>query len=876
MSTFTTTVPATSTFSTPSVNGACPNVDVFLYDSANCDEGYWCGCSDPTGQNCLPSNDVGQTQWGGQYTDVATGIVYTGWAQTYSDPTYFQCPDSLYCPGSNGPAGYCPSLCDAGYYCPTPTQKIECDEGAFCLVGSTEPTECTAMNVCKGTGNDIYRPVLGNIVILIVVVLSFGGICIAYRRLNSKAKSNNKKDVAVDNNTSNDEEGQFENNYRTNETRKPSVITTPEPAQKIDVSFSELQLTLPNGKCIMQGVSGALRSGQFTAIMGPSGAGKSTFLSLLSGKVEPTGGCLTVNGEKTSLTRFKKLVGFVPQEDIMLRELTVEENIRHSALMRLPADWTKERKLQRVAQVMESLELTQIKDSIIGDDIRRGISGGQRKRVNVAMELVADPSLLALDEPTSGLDSTTSHSLTETLHSLAKTGVNVAAVLHQPKNEIFEVHISGIRWRWVILFSSITIINSLYMYFVPFQMFDNVLLLGVGGRTVYHGPAKDMTDYFTRIGFPLPERTNPADYYMDVVAGLIPCEISPKFTKDDLFEMWETAPENPKSEPQVSETTTESSAPVRSKCMSLFACKKNKDNDDTRKTPGVVSQTSILFRRAVLQRVRIPQNTMYPIVLSAFASIIIGLTAHTYGLADGTGENTKPLYYGIPTAAVDPSNAASQFLENWPIPSTDQTVQVWQNTAMIVMLVCILSVNTFGQEEAVLKRDTSSGTRVFSYWLAKTMETFLWLPIFAAIFAGLSFVFQPLTISLFDFWVVTWMAFVGFYGVGHSISVVVGPANRGIVMLVLSLVLVLIFTGLLFPYGTNQNPLFKVFFTFWTAQGYSAESYAAYESFDVELLNEKVAGYDLSYSFGANVAYAFVSGFAWHVLALILLWRKTA
>jgi ABC-type multidrug transport system ATPase subunit len=88
------------------------------------------------------------------------------------------------------------------------------------------------------------------------------------------------------------------------------------------------------------------------------------------------------------------------------------------------------------------------------------------------MELVADPSLLALDEPTSGLDSTSSQSLTETLHNLAKTGVNVAAVLHQPKYEIFE-------------------------------KFDNVLLLGVGGRTVYLGPASQMTTYFTRIGFPL-------------------------------------------------------------------------------------------------------------------------------------------------------------------------------------------------------------------------------------------------------------------------------------------------------------------------------------------------------------------------------------
>mmetsp|Transcript_59762 Transcript_59762/g.146700 ORF Transcript_59762/g.146700 Transcript_59762/m.146700 type:complete len:402 (-) Transcript_59762:2248-3453(-) len=388
-------------------------------------------------------------------------------------------------------------------------------------------------------------------------------------------------------------------------------------------------------------------------------------------------------------------------------------------------------------------------------------------------------------------------------------------------------------------------------------MFDNVLLLGVGGRTVYHGPAHEMTEYFTRIGFPLPARTNPADYYMDVVAGLIPCEISRNFKKEDLFGLWESAPENPHSEPHDSH----SGAPQNSPSLKP---------EEIRTTPGLFNQCSLLFKRAALQRIRRPQNTFYPIILSVFASIIIGLTANTYGLADGTSDNTKPLYFGIPSAFVDTTNAASQYLENWPIASTDQTVQLWQNTAMIIMLVCILSVNVFGGEEAVFQRDVSSGTRVFSYWMAKTTETFLWLPIFASIFAGISYAFQPLTISLLDFWLVTWMAFIGFYGVGHAVSIAVGPANRGIVMLVVSLVLVLIFTGLLFPYGKNNNPLFLIFFTFWTAQGYSTESYAAYEgSFDVGLMNDLVSGYDLSFSFAANVVCAFATALAWHLLALI-------
>lgn len=129
--------------------------------------------------------------------------------------------------------------------------------------------------------------------------------------------------------------------------------------------------------------------------------GKSTFLSLISGKNEFTGGKLLVNGKEGSLAQYRRLVGFVPQEDIMIRELTVYENIRHAAMMRLPSSWTTEKKLERVEAVLQSLDLDHVRNSIIGDEIRRGISGGQRKRVNVAMELVSDPALICLDEPTS-------------------------------------------------------------------------------------------------------------------------------------------------------------------------------------------------------------------------------------------------------------------------------------------------------------------------------------------------------------------------------------------------------------------------------------------------------------------------------------------
>ena len=140
----------------------------------------------------------------------------------------------------------------------------------------------------------------------------------------------------------------------------------------------------------------------------------------------------------------------------MHRELTVRETIHIYAQLRLPNSKTYAERGRIIADVIEALQLTHVADSVIGDEARRGISGGQRKRVNVGMEMVADPSLLFLDEPTSGLDSTTSYDLVFALQLLAKKGCNVITVLHQPSYPLY-------------------------------QMFSNVLLLGKGGRTVFLG-----------------------------------------------------------------------------------------------------------------------------------------------------------------------------------------------------------------------------------------------------------------------------------------------------------------------------------------------------------------------------------------------------
>lgn len=172
---------------------------------------------------------------------------------------------------------------------------------------------------------------------------------------------------------------------------------------KMDFSMQELGFTLPSGKTILKGVSGEIHSGRMTAIIGPSGAGKTTFMNVLCGKVTRTSGKLLISKEPSEMSLFKKICGFVPQDDVMYTELTVRENILHSARIRLPSSWSEKDVSSHVDNILLALNLSHVAHSIIGDVTSgAGISGGQRKRVNVAMELAAAPLCLCLDEPTSG------------------------------------------------------------------------------------------------------------------------------------------------------------------------------------------------------------------------------------------------------------------------------------------------------------------------------------------------------------------------------------------------------------------------------------------------------------------------------------------
>lgn len=244
-----------------------------------------------------------------------------------------------------------------------------------------------------------------------------------------------------------------------------------------------------NGKQILSGVQGVAHPGEIMAIMGASGAGKTTFLDILARKNKRgvTSGDFYVNGEKVNDTEYKNVVGFVDQEDTMLPTLTVHETIMNSALLRLPRDMGRIAKEQRVYEVEKQLGIHGIKDSLIGSEEGkgRGISGGEKRRVGIACELVTSPSILFLDEPTSGLDAYNAFNVIECLVTLAKTYKRtVIFTIHQPRSNIV-------------------------------ALFDRLLLLAKG-KTVYSGEFAQCQDYFDHIGYSCPPGFNIADYLVDL------------------------------------------------------------------------------------------------------------------------------------------------------------------------------------------------------------------------------------------------------------------------------------------------------------------------------------------------------------------------
>ncbi len=235
---------------------------------------------------------------------------------------------------------------------------------------------------------------------------------------------------------------------------------------RISFNVKNLEYRFKNGYKGLREISFSAQQGNLIGILGASGSGKTTLLNVLTGIFKPSSGEVKINGIKLHENKddLKGVIGYIPQDDMLIETLTVFENLYYNVKLCFK-DLTEEQIIKKTELVLRNLGIEDKKDLKVGDLFNKTISGGQRKRLNIALELIREPSILFVDEPTSGLSSRDSDNVMDLLKELTLKGKLIFVVIHQPSSEIF-------------------------------KMFDSIIILDSGGHLVYSGNPVEAVMYF--------------------------------------------------------------------------------------------------------------------------------------------------------------------------------------------------------------------------------------------------------------------------------------------------------------------------------------------------------------------------------------------
>ncbi|KAJ0402020.1 hypothetical protein ATCC90586_010277 [Pythium insidiosum] len=350
-------------------------------------------------------------------------------------------------------------------------------------------------------------------------------------------------------------------------------------------------------KPILRGVSGAAYPGELLVLMGPSGAGKSTLLDCIANRNASATGDVRVNGQPWTKA-LAKHASYVMQDDLFYASLTVREHLHFQAKLRMAKSCTSAEREARVAAIVSELGLTKVLDTPIGGANIKGLSGGQRKRLSFATELLTNPSVLFVDEPTSGLDSFMAETVVLLMRDLARRGRTVIATIHQPASDLF-------------------------------VLFDKLYLL-VDGRTVYNGPATESVAFFASQGLVCPAFMNPTDFFMK---QLVVMDDQPDARRrvDGLVAAW------------AAKATAESFAGASaSACTEPSPTIVSDRSDGASDAPELALQLRVLCERNVFRLVRDVVGFRARVGSTIFVSLISGLvflqlSLDQTGIQDFTG-----------------------------------------------------------------------------------------------------------------------------------------------------------------------------------------------------------------------------------------------
>lgn len=388
----------------------------------------------------------------------------------------------------------------------------------------------------------------------------------------------------------------------------PAGLTDPlEPREGRDLIWKNVSMTIKNGKIqktILDNVYGEVPRGQVTAIMGPSGSGKTSLLNILAGRAS-SNSKMTIDAE-VRLNNYhvdptnidvRKKIAFVAQDDSLQVTATPREAIRFSARLRLPRSIKDEDLDLLTDRMLMELGLSKCADTLVGGALLKGLSGGERKRTSVGVELVTRPALVFLDEPTSGLDSFNAVQLCQLLGMVAKAGSSVLFTIHQPSSEIFNA-------------------------------FDRLILLN-SGRVMFQGLVTDVPTFFSSRGFPSPPNYNPADWIMKVALTQSTEELEKVgFFQEDIRDIGETSHSEHKSKDALGMTAHSSTL--------IGAIP----------PPGLLTQIKVLFLREIKNLRRATHVIKTRTAMTLMISLVTGCIYYQVAASDFTNFITVQSTFG--------------------------------------------------------------------------------------------------------------------------------------------------------------------------------------------------------------------------------------
>ncbi|XP_068177156.1 broad substrate specificity ATP-binding cassette transporter ABCG2b [Antennarius striatus] len=339
-------------------------------------------------------------------------------------------------------------------------------------------------------------------------------------------------------------------------------------------------------KYILKDVSGIMRPGM-NAIMGATGSGKTSLLDVIAGRKDPAGlrqGRVLVDG-KVITSDLRLNSAYVVQDDVLMGTLSVRENLLFSANLRLDRKHhSPEEKNSRVDAILKDLGLVDCANTKIGTEFLRGVSGGERKRCSIGMELITSPSLLFLDEPTTGLDSNTASCIINLLHNISRRGKTVIFSIHQPRYSIF-------------------------------KQFDHLTLMHKG-EVVYAGPAGQTLNYFGNLGYQIDDFDNPADFFMDVTNGEAKCTLQTIRTVEF---------ENPLASKYRQSQLCNSMLQELDRLNQNSAERNNNGNATATYATSFLYQMRVVCGRTLLNTLRNPQTSYAQLGMAIFFAFLVGL-----------------------------------------------------------------------------------------------------------------------------------------------------------------------------------------------------------------------------------------------------------